>query len=389
MPYKRENTYYVKRSLPGIGQTYKTLCTSSATRAQDLESMVLKLCDRGHLEPVQAWLDDRVTVQKLAEAYESGQMPGLMTELRSCAVPLVEAIDRALTSKAPDVKPTTLRRYFEAAQDVKRVAFKRLGPDATVQQVLDDEFVQEYKAGRLKEKAAKSTINKGLQVISLLATYGLKREWITKRPTIRRYTVPDRIQYIESDQIPAYMAAVRSPFRVQFQLLIGTAMRLGETEDTRVCDVRFGHGECRILLKDAKTPTGVRPVFVPPWCADALRIHIDQTGRSGTDPVFQIPRRTVQKEHGRACRIAGIIDYTIHDHRHTAAVHLARSGLPLDMLQKQLGHKHIQQTMKYAAFHPEYNDVGRFFDVVAERLGVGQGASQGAPGTSPEMTVAR
>ena|GEM_PF-2309376 len=91
---------------------------------------------------------------------------------------------------------------------------------------------------------------------------------------------------------------------------------------------------------------------------------------SGTDQLFTIPRRTVQAEHDRACRIVGITDYRVHDHRHTAAVRLARSGMPLHLLQQQLGHARIQQTMKYARFHPEYSDVREYFEAVAREFGL-------------------
>ena len=87
-------------------------------------------------------------------------------------------------------------------------------------------------------------------------------------------------------------------------------------------------------------------------------------------PYIEVNRRTVQKEHGRACGIAGIHNYTIHDHRHTAAVHLARAGLPLQLLQKQLGHATISQTMRYADFHPQYSDLGAYFEKVEESLGL-------------------
>ena len=34
------------------------------------------------------------------------------------------------------------------------------------------------------------------------------------------------------------------------------------------------------------------------------------------------------------------------------------------VLQRQLGHKDIQQTMHYAEFHPQYGDVGMYMDCV-------------------------
>lgn len=91
---------------------------------------------------------------------------------------------------------------------------------------------------------------------------------------------------------------------------------------------------------------------------------------SGTNRLFTIPRGTVREEHRRACKIAGIPLYTMHDHRHTAAVHLARAGMPLHLLQQQLGHANIAMTMRYARFHPEYGDVGKYFERVGETFGV-------------------
>jgi len=63
------------------------------------------------------------------------------------------------------------------------------------------------------------------------------------------------------------------------------------------------------------------------------------------------------------------VGYTLHDHRHTAAVYLARAGMPLPQLAQQLGHATIAMTMRYARFHADYTDVGRYFDRVAEALG--------------------
>lgn len=104
--------------------------------------------------------------------------------------------------------------------------------------------------------------------------------------------------------------------------------------------------------------------------ADTVTDHLTRHSRAGTDRLFQIPRRTVQKEHDDARTQLGKPDYTIHDHRHTAAVHLARAGMPLHLLQQQLGHSNIDATMRYARFHPEYGDVSEYFDRVGERFGL-------------------
>ncbi len=152
--------------------------------------------------------------------------------------------------------------------------------------------------------------------------------------------------------------------------------------------VGFGdrHGHARVVDRAVPvsplSPTGVRPIFVPPWVAEAVRSHADESVVSGRDLIFTIPRRTVQAEHSRACNLAGIFDYTIHDHKHTAAVALARAGIPLNLLQRQLGHKHIAMTMRYAQFHPDYSDTSIYFDRVGAKFGLL------TPGNSSENTPA-
>jgi integrase len=98
-----------------------------------------------------------------------------------------------------------------------------------------------------------------------------------------------------------------------------------------------------------------------------------------------MPRRTTQKEHSRACKLAGINGYTIHDHRHTAAVHLARAGMPLNLLMRQLGHSTIKMTMRYAAFHPAYSDMAEYFEKVGETPGLGLSGNRS--GNTPRKGV--
>jgi integrase len=118
-------------------------------------------------------------------------------------------------------------------------------------------------------------------------------------------------------------------------------------------------------------------VFIPAWAADALRDEISERGLSGTDPIFTIPYDTVYDEHKRACKLAGIHDYTTHDHRHTAAVSLVRAGMPLNILAQQLGHKTIKMTMRYATYNTAYADAAPYFGRVAESYGLAASDSSG------------
>ena len=254
-----------------------------------------------------------------------------------------------------------------------------------MREALTTDKIQEFKASRLTEGVAHETINNDLIAISILASHALEKNWIDKRPKLGRFSTKIRINYIESDQLTPYMANLRRQFRTLFQLLVGSGMRLGEAEALRVCDLRMGGSEARAQIRDSKTESGVRNVFIPAWAAEALRTHIEECELSGTDRLFTMPRRTTQKEHRRACKLAGIHGYTIHDHRHTAAVHFARAGMPLNLLMRQLGHATIKMTMRYAAFHPDYSDMEEYFDRVGETLGLV--APGNRSGNTPEKAV--
>lgn len=386
MPTRRANgIYYVKRSFPGVGMVYRSLHTKRKTRAQARERVLESLHEQGRHELVRAFSRGEVKIQRLEEAFEGGRVHELAADLRQGDATLEEACVAALKNKAPDVKTSTHDRYTTGLAHFQEF----IGKDVIVREALTDDNVQEFKGHRLA-KVAEQTVNNDLGAVSVLVSYALKKGWITERPEIKRFGYQARIRWLDSGQLAGYMASLRPAFRTQMQLLVGTGMRLGESEDLRVCDLRFGDGDGRAMIDDAKTPSGVRTVFVPQWATDSVTAHIEEHDLEGTDPVFRIDRQTVQKEHRRACTLAGIHEYTIHDHRHTAAVHLARAGMPLHLLQQQLGHKHIEMTMKYARFHPDYSDVADYFNRAGARLGLGPSSgnkSGNTPSQEPQNAV--
>jgi integrase len=56
----------------------------------------------------------------------------------------------------------------------------------------------------------------------------------------------------------------------------------------------------------------------------------------------------------RACRDAGVEDFTFHDLRHTYASHLRMKGADLDDIRRLLGHSDLRMTIRYAHLLPEH-----------------------------------
>lgn len=361
MPTKRGRYYYVKRSFRGIGRVYRSLGTSSKTRARALEDMLVTLHDGGRSDVVRAFAEGEVSVQEIAEHHETGRMHELVDRLNAPPeITLAAAIDEALAIKATDVADSTHERYDDGLTH-----FLRIMGDVSVQAALESSAIHRFKAERIAEGRARETVNNDLIAVGVLVTHALDAGWITERPKVKKFKPQARFSYLDPGQLTMYMASLRPAFRVQMKVLVGTGMRLSECEGLTPGDVK---GD-RLLIVDAKSGEA-RTVYMPTWVGTAIREHIDEHALSGADRLFTIKRRTVQDEHSRACKLAGIVGYKLHDHRHTAAVALARAGIPLPVLQRQLGHKSIATTMKYASFNPDYSDVGTYFERVAESYGL-------------------
>lgn len=58
----------------------------------------------------------------------------------------------------------------------------------------------------------------------------------------------------------------------------------------------------------------------------------------------------------RACRLAGVEDFSLHDLRHTYASDLRMKGADLDDIRRLLGHSDLRMTIRYAHLGQDHLD---------------------------------
>jgi integrase/recombinase XerD len=144
-------------------------------------------------------------------------------------------------------------------------------------------------------------------------------------------------------------------------LLKDGAVRIGEALALRVGDIAWGGR--RVTVRASKT----RRERVVQLSGDALvalgnYLRLERPPDLDHDHVFVCLGR---RSHGRpftyrawvyicerARRRAGTPEVHAHPFRHTRATDLAEAGMPLDALQRQLGHADIRTTMAYTHIRP-------------------------------------
>jgi site-specific recombinase XerD len=152
--------------------------------------------------------------------------------------------------------------------------------------------------------------------------------------------------------------------RTILSTLYATGARAQELCDIRICDVRFA-GTATVTLKGKGEKT--RVVVIPEQCAVLLKRHIESecpqnsvmdlrshvfSSQTHEHMTISCLEAIVKKYTKMAKKLRPDLfrsNYTPHSFRHTIAMHMLESGIPLPVIKTFLGHASIATTMVYAA----------------------------------------
>jgi integrase len=159
-----------------------------------------------------------------------------------------------------------------------------------------------------------------------------------------------KTRFLSKDEVKAFIAGCESEaFAKLVKGALYTGGRYGEL--TRLRIEHFNEADSNIFI--AKSKNGEpRHVYLN---ADAVAFFKGLCeGRKPTEYVFVKAdgKRWQQSEQKRlmdaAIAKSKVADVTFHTLRHSYASNARMNGMPLDVLQQQLGHKDLRMTMRYA-----------------------------------------
>lgn len=221
---------------------------------------------------------------------------------------------------------------------------------------IETDDLREYLTGYKKEKnSSKVTIDNIRRILSSFFSWLEDEDYIIKSPVRRIHRVKSAMTIKEtySDENLETMRDSCTELRdlALIDILASTGMRIGELVLLNRKDINFEERECVVFGKGSKE----RMVYF-----DArTKIHLQEYLNSRTDdnPALFVSLRTPYKRMkigGIETRLRGVgrnlgIE-KVHPHkfRRTLATMAIDKGMPIEQLQKLLGHKRIDTTLQYA-----------------------------------------
>lgn len=237
-----------------------------------------------------------------------------------------------------------------------------LGPDRPVT-TLDTEVVDEL-VFELEDRGLElSTINKKLSALSTILGVCLKRGYIDHKPDLSFRKVSNgRIRWITEEEEDTMLYLLKQwgmdEMRDICIVALDTGMRQGELLRMEVRD--YNHENRMVSAWENKNED---PRSVPATSRVDEILKRRSKDCLPTAKIFQgLDKWKIRNAWGRIRRHMKLTEdkqFLFHTMRHTCASRMAMEGVPLMMIQKYLGHKAIQTTLRYAHLSPETLGVAR------------------------------
>ena len=171
--------------------------------------------------------------------------------------------------------------------------------------------------------------------------------------------------YFTMDEAAQLVQATESgDARLAMRLMLRWGLRVSEALAVRLSHLRFDRSPPIISLpadivgNKAKT---AREIPIPDDLVEILRDRASGETKARNRPLVELSRQAVGQGMKKAAAEVGVEPARVHPHafRHTYGRHCILQGVPVNVLQKWLGHSSLAMTMQYvylAGEHHSYVD---------------------------------
>lgn len=238
-------------------------------------------------------------------------------------------------------------------------AWKRLAPTfgEMLPAYIDKDICRAYAKARLRDGVSNGTIHLELGYLRSALLHAERENWLQKAPFVwLPPKPPPREHHLTRDEAERLLDAAALPHVKLFIILaLSTAGRAEALLDLTWDRVDFDRR--RINLREPGRATTPKGRAITPMNETAAKALADARKGALTPNVIEWagkPVQSVKKGIGAAGTRIGV-KVTPHVLRHTAAVWMAESGVPMDEIAQYLGHSSPATTYRvYARFSPDY-----------------------------------
>jgi integrase len=370
-PFRRSGSpsWYVRHDVPGVGNITLSTKTKSKALAQQYDKLVRDLRALNRIDVLHALKLGEVTLSELHQNRLPDQLDALMGRLISPELhPLVDEFLK-LGGQDTGLRDRSMRRYATSWKRVRAL----LPPRARLGDV-NTGFVAEFKRRRHADADAAgkplsaATLNRDLAAIGAFLRWCVQEKGIkVDRPALKyQRESKGRLVWLSSGQLAAFHENCPAEWQPLFELLFSTGMTISEA--LGLCHADIDLKKRRVSIHEEsgrklKRESRARELSFPERLVPLLERQFRTADDAPDARVFAFTYWTARKAWIRVCEAAKIHGATIHDARHTYAVHAVQSGIPEARLQKLLGHAHPGTTRRYAMHAPE-----QFLDDDADRI---------------------
>ncbi len=287
----------------------------------------------------------RITLERVLSRYEVSRGTGILENEDSIVL-----IERFIAAKRVEGCSEKSLKYYKATIDAMVAALEK-----DIRHIRTEDlrgYLTDYQNRR---RSSRVTIDNIRRVLSSFFSWLEDEDYIIKSPVRRIHKVKtaSNIKETYSDEELERMRDNCTELRdlAMIDMLASTGMRVGEMVLLNRDDIDFSERECVVFGKGDKE----RVVYF-----DArAKLHLQEYLKSRTDDnpalfvTFRAPHERIQIggiEH-RLREMGRRLDITkVHPHkfRRTLATMAIDKGMPIEQLQRLLGHQRIDTTLQYA-----------------------------------------